>query len=171
MGPVAVYTGDSDMWWSIAGMCVLVFAWICLWRPARAMSREVQFAKARKFFHTQRERLEAKFVQSGVEASQAGIAPMLGLHFCRRRFLCPQSRDRRTIGACGHRPCHGRSRFGRPQQRRRGGQPPARHGRVPFRSRSLGDRRPGDSNLSPSEAIRFYRKDLEKVGEELAHRS
>ena len=26
-------------------------------------------------------------------------------------------------------------------------------------------------NLSPSEAIRFYRNDLEKVGEELAHHS
>ncbi len=137
------------MWWSLAGIGVLVFAWICLWRPVRAMSREVQFAKARKFFHTQRERLEAKFVNLASKRAKPESPALLGLHFCRRCFLRAQSHDRRTIGAGCHSACHGRSRFGRPQQRRCGGQHATRHGRIPFRSRSLGDRRPGDSEPQP----------------------
>ena len=137
------------MWWWIAGIGVLVFAWICLWRPVRAMSREVQFAKAKKFFHTQRERLEAKFINLASKRAKPESPRLLGLHFCRRRFLRAQSHNRRTIGAGGHCACHGRSRFHRPQQRRCGGQPAAWHRGVPLRPRSLGDRRPGDSEPQP----------------------
>ena len=58
------------MWWLIAVIGVLAIALVYLWRPMRTMSRETQFAKARKYFHTQRERLEAKFVHLASKKTQ-----------------------------------------------------------------------------------------------------
>lgn len=44
---------------------------LCIWWPAWGGSRERRFARARKDFHAQRERLEAKFVQLAMAHSAA----------------------------------------------------------------------------------------------------
>jgi hypothetical protein len=52
-------------WWCwplIAGLALLVAALLAWW-PTRIASRDARFARARKDFHTQRERLEAKFIR------------------------------------------------------------------------------------------------------------
>jgi hypothetical protein len=48
-------------------------AWL-IWRPIRQSLREAEFARARKLFHQQRERLEAKFFQlAGASGKPRGL--------------------------------------------------------------------------------------------------
>jgi len=157
------------LWW-IIGTSTLIIAWICLWRPMRAVSREVQFAKARKFFHTQRERLEAKFVNlaskrvkpDSPRCSDCNFAD--DVSYVRNRttgelsaFVAisiamenPESTSHNNGDAVGN----------------------LQLGTAVFRFDRDHWETDGRAilNLSPSEAIRFYRKDLEKVGEEFAHK-
>jgi len=50
-------------WWVVIAAGFVLAAALLVWRPARNASREARFARARRDFHVQRERLEAKFVQ------------------------------------------------------------------------------------------------------------
>ena len=95
---------------------------------------------------------------------------MLRLQFCRRCILCPQSYDRRTIGFRGHIHGHGRSQFFAHNTGDAIGN--LQLGTAVFRFDRDHWETDGRAilNLSPSEAIRFFRKDLEKVGEEFAHK-
>jgi hypothetical protein len=157
------------MLWYLAGVCVLVFAWLCLWRPVRQMSREVQFAKARKFFHTQRERLEAKFICLAARRAK-NESPRCS--DCTFADDVSYVRNRATgelsalvaIALAMEDP-------GRSARNNGDAVGNLQLGTAVFRFD--GDHWETDGrailNLSPSEAIRFYRKDLEKVGEELAH--
>ena len=49
--------------WILVAAGVVLAAVVLIWRSVRAASREARFIRARRDFHTQRERLEAKFVQ------------------------------------------------------------------------------------------------------------
>jgi len=159
------------MWWWTAGIAVLVFAWICLWRPMRAMSREVQFAKARKFFHVQRERLEAKFIHLASKRAKA-VSPRCS--DCTFADDVSYVRNRATgelsalvaIALAMEDPDSAASNNGDAVGNLQLGTAVFRFDRDHWETdgRAI-------LNLSPSEAIRFYRNDLEKVGEELAHRS
>jgi hypothetical protein len=44
-----------------------------VWRPIMSAWREARFAEARRDFHLQRERLEAKFVQLGMSGSRPDV--------------------------------------------------------------------------------------------------
>jgi hypothetical protein len=180
------------MWWWTAGIGLLVFAWICLWRPMRGLSREVQFTKAKKFFHTQRERLEAKFIILASRRTKAGgeypnfhlsentanplvqdkpKSPHLtdctfadGVSYVRNRttgelsaFVAisvsmddPNSSAHNSGDAVGN----------------------LQLGTAVFRFDRDHWETEGRAilNLSPAEAIQFFRKDVEKVGEEFAHK-
>jgi hypothetical protein len=158
------------MWWCIAAIGVVAAAWICLWRPMRVMSREVQFTKARKFFHTQRERLEAKFINLASKRAKPESPRCSDCTFAddvsyvRNRttgelsaFVAialamedPNSSTRNNGDAVGN----------------------LQMGTAVFRFDRDHWETDGRAilNLSPSEAIRFFRKDLEKVGEEFAHK-
>jgi hypothetical protein len=164
-----MYIGESDIMWYLAGACVLIFAWLCLWRPVRQMSREVQFAKARKFFHTQRERLEAKFVC---------LAARRARNQSPRCSDCTFADDvsyvrNRATGELSALVAIALSMEVSDRSARNDGDAVGnlQLGTAVFRFD--GDHWETDGkailNLSPSEAIRFYRKELEKVGEELAH--
>ena len=52
-----------DLWWVLVGLGTVLAAFVLVWRPMRAASREARFAQTRRDFHYQRERLEAKFVR------------------------------------------------------------------------------------------------------------
>ncbi len=158
------------MWWAIAVSVIFLFAAVYFWRPIRIVSKEAQFSLARKYFHTQRERLEAKFVQLAARRAKAD-APRWSdctfaddVSYVRNRtsgelsaFVAvsiamedPNSAAYNSGDAVGN----------------------LQLGTAVFRF----DRNHWETdgrailNLSPSEAIRFFRHDLEMVGEEFAHR-
>lgn len=159
------------MWWWFVGFGVLVVALICLRRPIRTASREVQFNRARKYFHTQRERLEAKFVHLAASRAKDDSPRLTDCNFAddvsyvRNRatgelsaFVAvsvatedPKSSALNTGDAVGN----------------------LQLGTAVFRFDRDHWETEGRTilNLSPSEAIRFFVNDLEKVGEEFAHKS
>ena len=52
-----------ELAWVILCSALLIFGLFYFWRPVREASREAQLIQARKQFHFERERLEAKFIQ------------------------------------------------------------------------------------------------------------
>jgi hypothetical protein len=159
------------MWWWIAGLCVLMLAWIWLWRPVRSMSREVQYAKARKFFHTQREHLEAKFIN---------LAAKRAKHESPRCSDCTFADDvsyvrNRSTGELSALVAIALSMEDPDSAGPNSGDAVGnlQLGTAVFRFDHDHWETEGRAilNLSPSEAIQYYRKNLVKVGEELAHRS
>ena len=141
-----------------------------VWRPLRIASREARFVQRRKRFHWQRERLEAKFVQL---ASARAVAEGPNWEDCLFDDDVAYVRDRRTGELAAFVavivPMDDRD------------QP------TPFTGKAVGRVRAGTAvfrfdrdhwstdgraipNLSPTEAIRVYQKDLEVVDQELARR-
>jgi hypothetical protein len=59
-----------EYWWVAVAAVLLVATLIRYWSPWRWGPRAVRFCDARRGFHHQRERLEAKFVQLGTSSSR-----------------------------------------------------------------------------------------------------
>jgi hypothetical protein len=165
------------MAWAIAILATLLILVVFLgvvgaflWRPIKIHSRESQLARARKFFHIQRERLEAKFVSLTSNRAQTELPRWSDctfsddVSFVRNRstgelsaFVAvnvpvapPRSAATPTEGAVGN----------------------LQIGTAVFRfdrDHWVTDGR-AILNLSPSEAIQFFQNDVEMVDEELAHR-
>jgi hypothetical protein len=158
------------MWWWLAGLGVLIFAWVILWRPLRAVSRDVQFAKAKKFFHTQRERLEAKFIHL---ASKRNKSESPRLSDCTFSDDVSYVRDRSSGELSAFVAVSLSMEDAKPGDYNNGDAVGnLQLGTAVFRFDCDHWETDGRAilNLSPSEAIRFFQKDLEKVGEEFAHR-
>ncbi len=85
-------------WW-IVGLFVSVGAVLVgvLWRPVRNTIRESRFDQARRQFHRQRERLEARFLQL---AATSGKAPRLRWEDCDFANDVTYARDRRSRRLC-----------------------------------------------------------------------
>jgi hypothetical protein len=64
----------DGFWWVFPAVVLLVAFLVWTWFPMKAGLERVRFAEARRDFHRQRERLEAKFVQLGTVAER-GDAP------------------------------------------------------------------------------------------------
>lgn len=154
----------ETLWILVPTVLVLTAGAALVWQPIRAAVRRYRLADARRDFHWQRERLEAKFIK----LAWAG-APPNGPRWLDCEFEDDVSyvRNRNTGELCafvGATVAAGDpfDFFADPPQR-------FRIGTAIFRF----DRNHWDTdgrailNLSPSEAIRFYQDDLEVVGEEL----
>ena len=138
----------SHYWWlPIVAIVLLTAAY--LWYPRRGTSRRVRLVQAKRRFHAQRERLEAKFIQLAASAAKPD-AP--------RWADCTFADDvayvrNRTTGELSAfvAVSIGTEEFDRspPRRGRCGRQPSGRHGRLPLRPGSLGDRRPGHSQSQP----------------------
>jgi hypothetical protein len=85
----------GETWWLVAAVfAVLVLAAAAIvWRPIRSTLRERQLARARRDFHQQRERLEARFVQL---ASRSGKPRGLAWVNCEFEDDVVYARDRRS---------------------------------------------------------------------------
>lgn len=158
--------------WIAGGAAVLglVMAVVLIVRPMRNSRREAQLAKARQDFHRQRERLEARFFEI---AAASGMPRGLRWTNCDFEDDVAYARDRRSgqlaalvgvtisfeaipggpmedVEAVGNlRAATAVFRLGKDRWQT--------DGRAVF-------------NLNPSEAIAYYRDDLESIGREVAQR-
>ena len=152
-------------WFSLAAAVIL--AGLFVWRSMRAASRQARFDATRRDFHTQRERLEAKFVHLASADAQPNSPHWADCDFdddvayVRNRNTGELSAFVRVTVAVddGENPSIGfDSLIGN-----------LRAGTAIFRFD--GDRWETDGrailNLSPPEAVRFYQHDLEMVDQEL----
>jgi len=155
-------------WWLAAAIAILVAVGVALLlRPLRASWRQARFEGARRDFHRQRERLEAKFVQLGTAGDRAHAPRWIDGEFdddvayVRNRAtgelsafvavmleMDPSGEQGLALGEGGN-----RFRAGTAVFRFDGGHWET-DGRAIF-------------NLSPAEAIRFFHRDLELVGQEV----
>lgn len=161
---------SSARWILIGAGAVVAGCWLVLvlWRRLRAATREARLARARRDFHRQRERLEMKFVQLAAAKAEAN-AP----HWAE----CEFGDD---VAYVRHRNTGELSAFVAVTVAVR-----QQHDPLQELGEIVGNLRAGTAvfrfdrdhwetdgrailNLSPAEAIRFYRNDLEIVDQELA---
>jgi hypothetical protein len=162
---------ENWVWWGLGAAALVSALSMLVWRPIRAAMREAQLAKARRDFHRQRERLEAKFFEL---AAASGRPRGLRWTNCDFEDDVAYARDRRTSelsafvgvtisfeavpgGPMEHVEAVGNLRaatavFRFSQDRWQ------TEGRAVF-------------NLNPTEAIAYYRDNLEIVGCEVAQRT
>ncbi len=156
---------------TVVGACALLgVAFFVVWRPVRARLRATRYQRARKEFHQQRERLEARFFQL---ASGSGKPRGLRWISCDFDDDVAYARDRQTDELCalvavtiGFEAVEGGVMEGveavgnlraATAVFRREGPRWQTDGRAIF-------------NLNPTEAIQYYQENLEIVGQELASR-
>jgi hypothetical protein len=154
-----------DFWWIVAALTAVgAIALALAWSPLCGAMRESRLADARRDFHLQRERLEAKFVS---RAAARGSTESTRWVDCEFDNDVAYVRNRATgelaafvaIAVAVEDPES-------PEKPASG----FRTGTAVFRF----DRKHWDTdgvallNLTPAEAIRFYRRDLEIVAQELA---
>jgi len=153
-------------WILVGGVALLGVAAATVWRPLRTRWLEGQFRRARRDFHRQRERLEAKFVYLAASETQAEASLWEQCQFD-DDVTYVRNRATRELAAFAAfslgidmydiRPSGSYDLSGN-----------LRAGTAVFRF----DGRRWDTdghpilNLSPFEAIRFYQDDLEMVGQE-----
>lgn len=158
------------MWWPVGSVAVAVAVAVLVWRPIRTSLRETQLAKARRDFHHQRERLEAKFFEL---AAASGRPRGLRWTNCDFEDDVAYARDRRSgelssfvavtisFEAVAGGPMEHVEAVGN-----------LRAATAVFRFYQ--DRWHTDGravfNLNPTEAIAYYRDNLEIVGCEVAQR-
>lgn len=159
----------SGVWWIPIAAIGLTAVLAYLWRPRRTAVRAARLSEAKRRFHIQRERLEAKFVQLA-SAHTAPDAPRWS--DCNFADDVAYVRDRMTGEL---------SAFVAVTIATEDGEHP-----VEESSSAVGNLQAGTAifrldhdhwetdgrailNLSPSEAVYHYRNDIEIVGEELAH--
>ncbi len=159
-----------ELWWILAAVAGLSVAILLIWRSMRIARREARFAVTRRDFHAQRERLEAKFVQlASVHAKPRGP------HWADCDFDDDVAyvRDRRTgqlqafvgVTVAIENFDDASTRAGEAIGNLRAGTAVFRFDRDHWETdgRAI-------LNLTPTEAIRLYRRDLEMVDQELAQR-
>ena len=158
-------------WWILALLAAITGIGVLLWRPARTAARQSRFSQAKRIFHRQRERLEAKFIQLAAANAKADAPRWTECDFddsvayVRNRSTGELSAfvavtvAMESLENAAHSASDLLSNL--------------HAGTAVFRfdrDHWVTDGR-AILNLSPSEAIRFYQNDIEVVGQELAEQS
>ena len=151
-------------WWLVALTAATIVLLGVLWRPPRIGSRETRFTRARRLFHLRREWLEARFIQLAGQRSQSTV-----VHWCDCEFddevTYVRNRTNGELSAFVEVAVVVDDTYGS-----REGPTHRRVGTAIFRfdrDHWVTDGR-AILNLNPSEAIRYYREDLELVEEQPA---
>ena len=159
-------------WWLLALVTAMTGIAILLWRPAQRAAREARLTTAKRNFHRQRERLEARFIQLAAAQAKADAPRWMDCDF---DDAVAYVRNRATGEL---------SAFVAVTVAMESLSDPLTHSASDL----IGNLRAGTAvfrfdrdhwetdgrailNLSPNEAIRFYQHDLEVVGQELAQHS
>jgi hypothetical protein len=159
-----------ESWWILGGAAAILAVLVVVWRPLRAASREARFARARRDFHTQRERLEVKFIQLVATNPRCRT-----LHWADCDFdddvAYVRNRSTGELSAFVAMTVPGEN-FGDPTEGFGDLVGNLRAGTAVFRFDRDHWETDGRAilNLTPIEAIRFYQSDLEMVDQELARR-
>lgn len=154
----------------VGGCALLGLAFVVVWRPLRARLRAARYERARKEFHQQRERLEARFFKLA-----AGSGKPRGLRWAACDFDddVAYARDRQTDELCalvavtiGFEAVEGGEMEGVEAVGN------LRAATAVFRREGARWQTDGRAifNLNPTEAIRYYQENLEIVGQEVATR-
>jgi len=155
-------------WWlAIAVAAILVVGLAIVLRPLRAAWRQARFDQARREFHFQRERLEAKFVQLGLSSTQTNAPRWVD---CTFDDDVAYARSRSTGELSAFVGVRLEMDFSPERDLVAGeGIGQFRAGTAVFRFHRSHWQTDGHAifNLSPTEAIRFYQRDLEMVGREV----
>lgn len=155
-------------WWLLAAIAILVATGaVVMLRPLRASWRQARFEEARRDFHRQRERLEAKFVQLGMSVDRPTVPRWVDCEFeddvtyARSRITGELSAFVAVILEMDGTAVRNLA-IGEGTGHFRGGTAVFRFDRGHWHTdgRAI-------FNLSPTEAIRFYHRDLELVGQEV----
>ena len=155
-------------WWLAAAIGLLVAMGVAvILRPLWASWRQGRFDGARRDFHRQRERLEAKFIQLGMHSNRPNAPRWVDCEFdddvtyARSRTTGELSAFVAVTLEMDTSPDHGLM-VGEGTGHFRGGTAVFRFDRGHWQTdgRAI-------FNLSPTEAIRFYHRDLELVGQEV----
>ena len=158
----------SELWWFMVGAGAILAVFVLVWRPARAASRHARLSRAKRDFHLQRERLEAKFVQLAKRRSRGDSPHWEDCDFD-DDVAYVRDRNSRKLSAFVA-VTVAVSEYGGPLASIGDVLGNYRVGTAVFRF----DRDHWDTdgrailNLSPAEAIRFYQNDLEIVDQEMA---
>jgi hypothetical protein len=157
-------------WILFTAALLLLAAAVLIWRPIRLVLRETQFGDARRSFHRQRERLEAKFVWLAQTQAKPGAPRWLDCEFD-DDVAYVRSRTTGELSAlvAVTVTMEGSAAAGGETSE----QEALRAATAVFRFNGNHWDTDGRAivNLSPSEAIRFYQRDLKMVGQELAQRT
>jgi hypothetical protein len=158
-----------QVWW-LPIVVIALLAAVCWWYPRRRPSRAVRLVQAKRRFHAQRERLEAKFIQLAMANAKPNAPRWADCTFAddvayvRNRTTGELSAFVAvTVGTdeFDHLPHGAADAVGNLQ---------ASTAVFRFdRDHWVTDGR-AILNLSPNDAVRRFGHDLEIVGEELAHR-
>lgn len=157
----------GPLWWILVAVAVLAILAYFLWRPLQSAARDARLAQARKGFHRQREWLEARFIR----LASAHVGPESPRWSdCDFDDAVSYVRNRNTGELSAFVAVTVALESTSPSLSANDLMRNLRAGTAVFRFSN--DRWETDGrvilNLSPSEAIRFYRNDLEMVGQELA---
>ncbi len=157
-------------WVGLAAAVVLVVGAGLVWRPVFAAWREARFAEACRSFHWQRERLETKFVQLGIAHAKPDAPRWMD---CRFDDDVAYARSRKTGQLCAFVAVTIETE----EVDDRSSAPPDAVGNLRAATAEFrfdGKRWDTDGraifNLTPTEAIHFYQRDLEMIGREPAQR-
>jgi hypothetical protein len=158
---------EGNIWIAIVVGVLMIAAAALVWRPIRCAWREARFAEARRDFHRQRERLEAKFVQMGAVSARTDAPRWTD---CQFDDDVAYARNRSTgelsalVAVTIEMENEG---LGRGIESEVGS---LRGATAVFRFDRDHWETDGRAifNLTPTEAINFYHRDLEMVGQELA---
>lgn len=159
------------LWGLAAGVLCVVVAVGLVWRPLSAARRETRFALACRDFHRQRERLETKFVQLGIVGTKPDGPRWSD---CQFDDDVAYARSRST----GELSAYVAVTIEMESQENHSSASPGAVGNLRAATavfRFNGNHWETDGraifNLTPTEAIHFYHRDLEMVGQEVSGRS
>ena len=155
--------------WIIVGVLSLIMAAMIAKKPLRKAMHEAQLSEARRLFHLQRERLEAKFVQI---AENSGKPRGLRWTNCEFDNDVSYARDRKSARLTAMVACtisFEAIEGGGMEEVEAVGNLRAATAVFTFEQNRWGTDGRAIFNLNPAEAIAYYNKALVLVGQETAH--
>jgi hypothetical protein len=161
----------DHFWLVMSALALTLIVAGLTWRPIHHCWQKARFVEARRDFHRQRERLEARFLQLGVANSRPGAPAWMDCEFdddvayARNRSTGELAALVAVTIALGHFDETAEEDRGEPPDQLRSATAVFRfdHGHWMTDGRAI-------FNLSPTETIHFYHRELEMVGQEVAGR-
>ena len=161
----------EHFWLVMSALALAVIVAGFTWRPIQLCWRRSRFVRARRNFHRQREWLEARFLQLGIANAKPEAPPWMDCEFdddvayARNRSTGELSALVAVTIALGRFDETAEDDRGEPSGQLRAATAVFRldHGHWITDGRAI-------FNLSPTETIHFYHRELEMVGQEVAER-